>query len=109
MIPIANGEARDASSADIRIMKRRTYVLNKQLRPIIHRRAMDILEKELQPKREFTLYINMTGFQKFLYKLFLAKLKDMVKGRVLFVAYQSLRRIWNHPGCQVSDLWYTIE
>lgn len=95
MDPIKKGEAKNAFPEDIKTMKKRSHALHNKLTPIVHRKDASELTKFLN-KREFILTVRMSDFQRFLYKLFLAKLQE--KGKfMLFRAYQSLMRVWNHP------------
>jgi transcriptional regulator ATRX len=102
--PIKAGEDKDASRTEISQMKRRTHVLYAKLNNIVNRKDLTILAAELPSKREFVISCKITPFQKFLYKMCLAMLSTKLQKKdggknVLFLAYQNLMRIWNHPGC----------
>jgi transcriptional regulator ATRX len=102
--PIKAGEDKDASRTEISQMKRRTHVLYAKLNNIVNRKDLTILAAELPSKREFIISCKITPFQKFLYKMCLAMLSTKLQKKdggknVLFLAYQNLMRIWNHPGC----------
>lgn len=100
--PIKAGSDKKAVSSQVRKMKQRTHILNKKLTPIVDRKDMRTLEKDLQPKREFTICIRMTTFQQYLYKYFLTLLDQFSnKTQRLLVGYNCLLRIWNHPACAV--------
>jgi transcriptional regulator ATRX len=101
MEPILNGESKDASLSEIKLMKNRAYVLHKKLKPIIDRRDLSVLMKDLKPKREFVVTLKMTVFQQFLYKQFLSRLNKSDTKKKIFAAYQVLLRLWNHPACTV--------
>ena len=101
--PIKLGQDKDASKYAIRKMKNRAFVLNKKLRPIVDRKDITELAKDLPPKREFVVSIRMTKFQKFLYTAFLKNLEGCTKGRLIFCAYQALLRLWDHPSCIVFN------
>ena len=59
--------------------------------------------------RQFILVVRMTDFQRYLYRLFLHKLSQTTSltGRknLLFQAYQSLLRVWNHPCVTVMSYY----
>lgn len=101
--PIVAGQNKDSTSAQTLLMKKRIHVLFKRLQPIVDRKDATQLQKELMPKREFIVSIRMTEFQKFLYRLFLAKLKECKIRSLLFKAYQALLRVWNHPFCVIMQ------
>lgn len=105
---ITKGQSKNSDSASLLAMKKRIHVLHKRLTPIVDRKDTSELLKVLPPKREFILTIKMTPFQKFLYQLFLSKLKRPGNGATkkinfLFSAYQALLRVWNHPACTVMN------
>jgi len=100
--PIKAGECKDASDHEKKYMNRRSHVLHKKLSSIVDRKDITTLEKDLPPKREFVILVRMSGFQKYLYKRFLELDKTKKTGASkLFVVYQSLLRLWNHPGVTV--------
>ena len=111
--PIKNGENMDSTKAQIRAMKNRAYMLNKRLSKIVDRRDLTAFKSDLPPKREFVLSIKMTKFQTFLYKKYIisqnehySRSTNAAGGSMkLFAAYQSLMRVWNHPGCMVRR-WF---
>lgn len=102
MNPIAEGEHKDATEQEKLYMKKRSYVLHKKLLPIVDRKDITTLERDLPPKREFVISVRMTDFQKYLYKHFLkVLLANKENASMLFSAYQNLLRLWNHPGVTV--------
>ena len=76
------GEAKDAKKWQRTVMKKRTYLLNKRLKPIIDRKDLTELAKDLKPKREFVISIKMSPFQKFLYKKFMEKVIELQKSQI---------------------------
>ena len=74
--PIKDGEIKDASKRQVGLMKKRAFVLHKKLMPLIDRRDLSTLAKDLKPKREFVLSIKMSDFQSFMYKQFLLRLSE---------------------------------
>ena len=106
--PIVNGQHADSTEKDVRVMKKRSFVLNDLLKGCMQRLDYNVLLPYLQPKHEYVLSITMTELQKKLYKFYLenfakagqisdeGKLEGGKKGG-LFYDVQQLSRIWNHP------------
>merc|ERR1719295_1732885 len=106
--PIVNGQHSDSTERDIRMMKKRSFILNDLLKGCMQRLDYNVLVPYLQPKHEYVLCINLTEFQKKLYKYYLenyaragqighdGKLEGGKKGG-LFYDVQNLSRVWNHP------------
>jgi hypothetical protein len=88
--------------SQVRKMKNRTHMLNKKLLPIVDRKDTRVLEKDLEPKREFVISIRMTPFQRYLYKKFVTLLSELDTNKKLLIGYHSLMRVWNHPACAVT-------
>jgi SNF2 family DNA or RNA helicase len=72
-------------------MKKRSYILHKKLLPLVNRKDLSLLVNDLPAKREFTIFVKMTGFQIFMYKQFLSKISNSYKS-ILFKSFQSLLR-----------------
>ena len=81
LFPIKEGETLNASPGTLKLMKNRAYILHKKLKPIIDRKEVSTLAKDLKPKREFVVSIKMTEFQQFMYKKFLSKLSETEKAK----------------------------
>ena len=106
--PIQNGQHSDSSDRDVRIMKKRSYILSDLLKGCMQRLDYNVLVPYLQPKHEYVLSICLTEFQKKLYTFYLqnyaqagqigaeGKLEGGKKGG-LFYDVQNLSRVWNHP------------
>ena len=106
--PITNGQASDSTDRDVRIMKKRSFILNDLLKGCMQRLDYNVLVPFLQPKYEYVLCICLTEFQKKLYSYYLenyaragqigseGKLEGGKKGG-LFYDVQNLSRVWNHP------------
>merc|ERR1719412_181264 len=106
--PITNGQSSDSTERDVRIMKKRSFILNDLLKGCMQRLDYNVLVPFLQPKHEYVLCINLTEFQEKLYKHYLenfaragqighdGKLEGGKKGG-LFYDVQNLSRVWNHP------------
>ena len=69
--PITNGQASDSTERDVRIMKKRSFILNDLLKGCLQRLDYNVLVPFLQPKYEYVLCICLTDFQKKLYKHYL--------------------------------------
>ena len=106
--PIQNGQHSDSTDRDVRIMKKRSYILSDLLKGCMQRLDYNVLVPYLQPKHEYVLSICLTEFQKKLYSYYLqnyaqagqigaeGKLEGGKKGG-LFYDVQNLSRVWNHP------------
>merc|ERR1719317_99377 len=105
---IVNGQHSDSTERDVRVMKKRSFILSDLLKGCMQRLDYNVLVPYLQPKLEYVISINMTALQKKLYKYYLdnyakagqigsdGKLEGGKKGG-LFYDVQNLSRIWNHP------------
>ena len=67
--PIKEGEDKDATAAQIKQMKKRSFLLHKRLQPYVDRKDLRTLAADLPAKREYIVTLKMTPFQKFLYKV----------------------------------------
>ena len=59
VIPIQAGRFMDAMDAEVSRMKRRVHVLNRTLKPVVHRRGYDILIQSLPPKFEYVISVRL--------------------------------------------------
>ena len=106
--PINNGQSSDSTDRDVRIMKKRSFILSDLLKGCMQRLDYNVLVPYLQPKFEFVLCICLTDFQKKLYSHYLenfakagqigseGKMEGGKKGG-LFYDVTNLSRVWNHP------------
>ena len=81
--PIVNGQHADSTERDVRVMKKRSFILNDLLKGCMQRLDYNVLVPYLQPKHEYVLSISMTDLQKKLYKYYLenfAKAGQVLKG-----------------------------
>ena len=102
--PITNGQYTDSTEEDVKLMKKRFFVLHRSLEhTTIHRKGNDILESDLPPRYEYVFNLKLTPSQIALYRHYL---KWFVFGnlpfcdeplRALFVNFNILGYIWNHP------------
>ena len=113
--PIRNGESIDASAFDVKLMKKRAYLLSKQLDGVVQRKDYSYMCKHLPPKNEYVLSIKLSDVQAKLYAHYLnnesVALKEMstsartgkVSGRGLFSDFQTFLLVGNHPRCLLSQ------
>eukprot|EP00096_Caligus_rogercresseyi_P013772 TRINITY_DN6376_c0_g1_i1.p1 TRINITY_DN6376_c0_g1~~TRINITY_DN6376_c0_g1_i1.p1 ORF type:complete len:666 (+),score=148.68 TRINITY_DN6376_c0_g1_i1:494-2491(+) len=106
--PIQNGQHSDSTDRDVRVMKKRSFILSDLLKGCLQRLDYSVLVPFLQPKHEYVLCINLTDLQKKLYKFYLdnfakagvidsyGKMEGWKKGG-LFNDVSTLSQIWNHP------------
>ena len=123
--PISNGQQKDASNLDVKVMKRRSHVLHELLAGAVQRRDYCYITKYLPPKYEYVLSVRLSERQIRLYnkylKLFCFEHFDSSEdgsstvdslviptehqvvrrdgSRSLFKDFQNLARIWTHPYC----------
>ncbi|KAG6612347.1 transcriptional regulator ATRX [Phytophthora cinnamomi] len=71
--PITNGQCIDSSEADLRLARRRAFVLTRELKPLVLRRDQQYLFKQLPPKKEYVLMCKLTDAQAQLYREFLQR------------------------------------
>uniref|UniRef100_A0A1A9V9H3 Transcriptional regulator ATRX n=1 Tax=Glossina austeni TaxID=7395 RepID=A0A1A9V9H3_GLOAU len=105
--PIRNGQHKDSSKADIKVMKQRSFVLHKKLSKFVQRKEAELLKTFLPQKFEYVLFIPMTEVQSNLYTFILksiANREDHYRGRGLITDYTCLRKIWTHPKV-LEDAW----
>ena len=102
--PITDGQNIDACKEDVHKMKQRAYILNKKLKDVADRKDLTVLSKDLPPKRLFVVSLRMSPLQSFLYKVYIDKCARRAMGRpILFAAYQTLLKVWNHPAALVLE------
>jgi hypothetical protein len=98
--PIENGQHADSTDEQVKVMKRRTFALNKKLLGAIHRCDHTVLEKTLPPKKEYVVFTRLSPLQIRLYEAYLAAINDAQEDTVdksLLTAHAVLRKIWTHP------------
>lgn len=69
--PINNGQCKDSSRVDVLIAKKRTFVLVRELEPLVLRRDQQYLYTRLPPKKEWVLLCKLSSIQVKLYQAFL--------------------------------------
>ncbi|TMW42161.1 hypothetical protein DOY81_012759 [Sarcophaga bullata] len=106
--PIKNGQHKDSSKNDIKIMKQRSFVLHKKLSKFVQRKEAELLKTFLPTKFEYVLFIPMTDVQNNLYQHILTAIKNRDDtyrgGKGLITDYTCLRKIWTHPKV-LEDAW----
>ena len=68
--PILEGQRADAPVEALSLMKKRAFILLKELEPFVHRRDQKILQRDLPPKHEYVVFCPLTSLQKKAYKCF---------------------------------------
>ncbi|KDO26557.1 hypothetical protein SPRG_07959 [Saprolegnia parasitica CBS 223.65] len=100
VFPIENGGFEDSTPEDMALSRKRTYVLTRELGPLVLRRDASYLHAQLPPKHEYVMLCKLSTLQIQIYKAFLregvpkgSKLKqvDVLGG------YHITLAISNHP------------
>ncbi|CAH1640165.1 unnamed protein product [Spodoptera littoralis] len=94
--PIMNGQHRDSSDEDIKLMKARTHILHKVLEGCLQRQEASVLYPYLPKKHEYTVFITLTQCQWDLYKHYLDSYAKQSKQSIL-KDFHILQKIWSHP------------
>ncbi|KAG6456211.1 hypothetical protein O3G_MSEX009605 [Manduca sexta] len=94
--PIMNGQHRDSSEEDIKLMKTRTHILHKVLEGCLQRQEASVLYPYLPKKHEYTVFIPLTKCQWDLYKHYLYTYCKQNKQGIL-KDFHILQKIWSHP------------
>lgn len=95
--PIENGQHANSTQNDVALMKRRVHVLVDRLKPVVHRRGIEVFSDDLPAKVEYVLSIRLTPLQRKLYLEFLRLRQSGEMASDFFKAWQTLLRVWNHP------------
>ena len=61
--PIRSGESIDASAFDVRLMKKRAFILHKTLDGVVQRKDYSYMCKHLPPKQEYVLSVKLSDTQ----------------------------------------------
>ncbi|CAL7933444.1 unnamed protein product [Xylocopa violacea] len=97
--PITNGQFDDSTEYDVKLMKKRAYVLHKMLKGCVQRFDYSVLTPFLPPKQEYVIFVRLTEVQINMYRHYLevfARQSRNASGS-LFADFQALQRIWTHP------------
>ncbi|XP_076390210.1 uncharacterized protein LOC100874907 [Megachile rotundata] len=97
--PITNGQFDDSTEYDVKLMKKRAYVLHKMLKGCVQRFDYSVLMPFLPPKQEYVIFVSLTEVQINLYRHYLENFARQKRsgGGFLFTDFQALQRIWTHP------------
>lgn len=91
-----NGQHRDSSEEDIKLMKARTHILHRVLEGCLQRQEASVLYPYLPKKHEYTVFISLTPCQWDLYKHYLHNYGKQSKQSIL-KDFHILQKIWSHP------------
>lgn len=95
--PIKDGQNKDSTDHQIKKMKQKSYVLNKNLSKFVQRKDAQVLKEFLPKKLEYCISVPLTKVQEKLYNTFLQANRSGEMGRNLLPIYTGLRKIWTHP------------
>ena len=95
------GQHSDSTKWQVKVMKKKTYLLNRLLSGLVHRKGFEVLARDLHPKQEFVILVRLSRVQRAIYEEYLAlRAKaemNSTRGKGLFHAFQTLIQVWNHP------------
>lgn len=93
--PIKEGQHNDSLPLAIKIMKQRSYILNKTLSSFVQRKEQGVLKDELPKKFEYVISVPLTPVQVTLYSYYLNNnsLKEDIGGKTLMLDYAALRKV----------------
>ncbi|KAF3425464.1 hypothetical protein E2986_03490 [Frieseomelitta varia] len=97
--PITNGQFDDSTEYDVKLMKKRAYVLHKMLKGCVQRFDYSVLTPFLPPKQEYVIFVSLSEVQVNLYQHYLDNFARRLRNAngSLFADFQVLQRIWTHP------------
>ncbi|XP_076240045.1 uncharacterized protein LOC143182745 [Calliopsis andreniformis] len=97
--PITNGQFDDSTEYDVKLMKKRAYVLHKMLKGCVQRFDYSVLMPFLPPKQEYVIFVRLTDVQIKMYQYYLDNFARRLRSASgsLFADFQALQRIWTHP------------
>ncbi|CAK9817184.1 Transcriptional regulator ATRX homolog [Anthophora quadrimaculata] len=97
--PITNGQFDDSTEYDVKLMKKRAYVLHKMLKGCVQRFDYSVLTPFLPPKQEYVIFVSLAEVQMKLYRYYLENFARRTRsaGGSIFTDFQALQRIWTHP------------
>ena len=77
--PITNGQFDDSTEYDVKLMKKRAYVLHKMLKGCVQRFDYSVLTPFLPPKQEYVIFVSLSEVQVNLYQHYLDNFARYVK------------------------------
>ncbi|XP_033217981.1 transcriptional regulator ATRX homolog isoform X2 [Belonocnema kinseyi] len=96
--PIKNGSAADSTPYDVKLMKKRAFILHNLLEGSVQRFDYSVLTPFLPPKNEYVISVKLTPLQVELYQYYLDNFtRGAARGPRLFPDYHALQRICTHP------------
>ncbi|KAK9300371.1 hypothetical protein QLX08_006912 [Tetragonisca angustula] len=97
--PITNGQFDDSTEYDVKLMKKRAYVLHKMLKGCVQRFDYSVLTPFLPPKQEYVIFVSLSEVQVNLYQHYLDNFARRLRNAngSLFADFQVLQRVWTHP------------
>jgi transcriptional regulator ATRX len=98
--PIKNGQWKDSSERDVKIMKRRAHVLHCKLEGCVQRLDYSVLIPYLPPKHEYCIIIKLSEKQKELYREYLntkVPIDPTERSKRILSHYSVLVKILAHP------------
>ncbi|KOX81255.1 Transcriptional regulator ATRX like protein [Melipona quadrifasciata] len=96
--PITNGQFDDSTEYDVKLMKKRAYVLHKMLKGCVQRFDYSVLTPFLPPKQEYVIFVSLSEVQVNLYQHYLDNFARCVKQFLNEISkFNVLQRIWTHP------------
>lgn len=69
--PITNGQFDDSTEYDVKLMKKRAYVLHKMLKGCVQRFDYSVLTPFLPPKQEYVIFVSLSEVQVNMYQHYL--------------------------------------
>lgn len=94
--PISDGESKQSSDGQIKIMKERRSLLDQLLDSFVQRFDYTVLPKYLPPKHEYVLFVQLTDLQIKVYERYLSDTK-MIDWSTIHVDATVFRAICAHP------------
>lgn len=115
--PIYNGQHKDSTDADVRLMKQRAHVLHNMLDNCVQRKDYSVLKEQLPPRHDYVLSVRLSSKQIQLYRGYLRS-RDLENdlNSNLFTDFSELLRICTHPwaikmnemrGKSCNDAWWS--
>ena len=107
--PINNGQHKDSTEVDVRVMKKRAHVLHNMLDHCVQRKDYDVIIDHLPPKHESVLSVRLSAKPIELYNGYMCSRNlengftkrdmtaDRVLGAQLFADFHEFSRISSHP------------
>jgi len=101
--PINRGLDPEAEASEITMAKKKLCVLIEKLKPLVHRKDSEVMERELFPKYEFVISCKLTPKQEEIYKTLISE-ADRESNQLLFASCVS-NLITSHP----LVLWQSVQ